>query len=496
MSKRANGEGTIYKRKDGRYEATAFLSTTGGNRRRVSVYGPTRAEAASKLTERLDQERRHIPQPERRWTVAGYLDYWLREVVPIKNRPRTVELYEATIRLHIVPLLGKRSLLDLSVSDVQSAVNWLLRNGMSPRSVHKFRTVLSSALGRAVREQHIHRNVARLVELPAWERKTITPWSADEASRFLSAVRGHRWELGFLLAILYGMRRGEVLGLRWCDIDFTHGIFRIERQVQRIGGALVSGPVKTSAGRRTLPIVASAHAVLLRQAALAGVDLTATKLPDTTVLTSTTGRPVEPRNFVRSFQEFCATAGVRVIAIHHLRHTAATHLKAQGVAPRDAQLILGHAHVTTTQQLYQHGDVAAQASALTAMDLALSGPTMHDEAADGSGCRQTLPSNVYLDGLSTGEGTEIGALTSGGSGGDRTLDILLKSTVGPLLQSASTSVREALHSASQRRILGRVAVNGCRQNPEADATFAHLLQLHRIITTSNESTGAFHERPA
>ena len=117
------------------------------------------------------------------------------------------------------------------------------------------RTVLSAALTRAVREELIPRNVARLVELPEWQRTTIRPWTVDEAKRFLTAARSDPLYAAFLLLILYGLRRGEALGLRWADIDFEAGTIEIRQQLQRIRGQLLLGPVKTRAGKRDMPLL-------------------------------------------------------------------------------------------------------------------------------------------------------------------------------------------------------------------------------------------------
>lgn len=128
------------------------------------------------------------------------------------------------------------------------------------------RQVLSAALTRAAREELISRNVARLAELPAWEPREIRPWSADEALSFLRVAGPDPLYPAFLLLLLYGMRRGEVLGLRWQDIDLDVGKLCVRQQLQRIRGSLHTGPVKTRAGSRDLPIPSLAgQALLIRQ---------------------------------------------------------------------------------------------------------------------------------------------------------------------------------------------------------------------------------------
>jgi integrase len=162
--------------------------------------------------------------------------------------------------------------------------------------------------------------------------------------------------------------------LRWADIDGD--TIHVRQQVQRIKGQLHIGPVKTRAGSRDLPLLGlAAHALPSRREAQQhdrerlGSAWTDTGL----IFTTRTGRPVEPRNLVRSFARICDDNGIRRIRVHALRHTAASLLKKLGVPPKDAQVILGHAHVTTTQQIYTHVDEAAKLDAITRLNKLLSG---------------------------------------------------------------------------------------------------------------------------
>jgi integrase len=180
----------------------------------------------------------------------------------------------------------------------------------------------------------------------------------------------------FVLLLLYGMRRGEVLGLRWQDVDFQVDELRIRQQLQRIQGELNLGPVKTRAGRRDLPLLGlTKDALRIRQAQQAADRA---RLGDAwadtgLVFTTRTGRPVEPRNLVRSFARICDNAGLRKIRVHALRHTTASLLKDLGVPARDAQIILGHAHISTTQQIYTHVDEVARREALRKLNRLLGG---------------------------------------------------------------------------------------------------------------------------
>src|ERR1017187_8116080 len=185
---------------------------------RADVLAVVFDEARDKLGKAQQSARSGISVPDESWKLGPYLEYWLEHVVKRNRRPATYALYEINTRLYLLPGLGTRQLSRLSVSAVQMFFNQRLELGDSVRKVQIMRTVLSAALTRAVREELIPRNVARLVELPQWQRGTIQPWSADEAKRFLSVAKTDPLYGAFVLLTLYGLRRGESLGLRWSDI--------------------------------------------------------------------------------------------------------------------------------------------------------------------------------------------------------------------------------------------------------------------------------------
>jgi integrase len=372
--RRLNGEGSITLRADGRWMGRLYAWTSAGTRKRVTIYAATRKQAADRMRELQERNRQGIPVPDRSWKLGDWLDYWLEHVVSPNRRPATYSLYEMTVRLYLKPALGTAPLARLSAARVQAFLNGQLGAGQSIRQVQVMRTVLSSALTRAMREELLTRNVARLVELPAWQRQAIVPWTADEARGFLIAARRDPLYPAFVLLLLYGLRRGEVLALRWADVDLGGGEIRIRQQIGRVDGELRIGPVKTNAGRRDLPMLPLAVDVFgIRREAQAAdrEELRRAWQDNGLVFTTRTGRPVEPRNLVRSFHRICVTNGIRVIKVHHLRHTTATLLKNLGVPARDAQLILGHSRLAVTQEIYTHEDRQAQHNALAKISKAL-----------------------------------------------------------------------------------------------------------------------------
>lgn len=373
---RQNGSGSVYLRKDGRYCAAKFINMPGEGRKRITAYGKSARGAELKLKRMIQDIKVGRPPRTKDWAVQTFLTHWLENVVTIKNRPRTYELYESVVRRFLIPGLGRLRLQELTVHDVQTLINKHHRDGVSPRTINLIRSVLRTALSRAEREEIVSRNVAKLVDVPSWQRKPIVPWAPDEATTFLQAAEGHPWYAAYAMLLIFGMRRGEVLGLRWCDIDFERQTIHVRQQLQRIHGKLEQVPVKTSAGVRDLPLVSHLHdkLSLIHHRQLPAHQHTTNEadvIDRQLVFLSAVDTPVDPKNFVRAFHKIRESAGLQRITVHHMRHTAATVLKDFDVPMRDAQLILGHSHITTTMQHYQHGTSATQRTAMERISTAL-----------------------------------------------------------------------------------------------------------------------------
>jgi integrase len=372
--KRGNGEGTISKRADGRYTAAIFVTRPDGTRGRKWIYGRTRAEVASKLTELAQRVETGAVIPTRFPTLSDYLIYWLAEVAEPKLRPTTAAKYRTAIELYLRPGLGHHRLDKLTVAAVQRYLNARRTAGDSVAKLRMMREVLSSALGRAVREELLPRNVAQLTTLPNVQRVRRTAWTVTQARSFLRVASDDPAHPVFVLALVYGMRRGEIAALQWDDVDFEIGRVAVPASLVRVSGRLVRGPVKTRAGVRVLPIVPLTRAALLAQRDrqngqrfAAGPEWQETGY----VSTTRTGRPVEPRNVSRSFSRIVAAAGLPRIVFHDLRRTTATLLKDLGVPARDAQTILGHANIAVTLGIYSETFDYEIAAALTRINDAL-----------------------------------------------------------------------------------------------------------------------------
>ena len=350
--RKRNGEGTISgPRKDGRFVGAFYAPTSAGTIKRVYVYGRTSMRHARISSREQSKVISGIPVPVHSWKLGAYLDYWLEHVVKPTRRPATVSLYEIYIRLHLKPGLGKHQLRRLSVSAVQGFLNGKLRPVSRCAIVHVLRQVLSAALSRAVREELVPRNVARLVELPRGDR-WVVPWSAAEALAFLTASAGDPLYPAFVFCCSMDCVAAKSSACTGPTSTPTRSRFVI--RVNASTTSSTSGRSRPRAGKRDLPLAwprrrgRCTAAALSRWTARFGPAWSDTGL----VFTTRTGLPVEPRNLNRSFVRICDANSIRGVRVHVLRHTTASLLKVHCVPLKDAQVILGHAHVLTTRDLH------------------------------------------------------------------------------------------------------------------------------------------------
>jgi len=469
--KRAVGEGTIYRRQDGRYEVALRSLTTAGTYKRIRKYAQTRADADELLTELKRQVRQGVPVPDRTWRLDAYLEYWLRDVVLPNRRPATYERDEQAVRLYLAPGLGRVPLARLTVPKLQLFLNQQSAAGRSASTVRQIAKVLSAALTRAMKEELLTRNVAQLVDLPSYTSREIIPWTMEEARDFLDAARDDPLLPAFALALLYGLRRGELLGLRWQDVDFGAGIMRIRQQLQRRQGRLSVGPVKTKASARDLALKPVARTVLLtrqtvqeRSRTAAGPVWAETTPNEALVFTTSTGTPIEPRNFDRSFHRICKQHGIRRIRVHDLRHTVATFMSVLQVSPKDAQFTLGHSQVSTTMGIYQHASVASSARAIESVEGFFADVVASDATSAASlPSRQVAKSSRQSEPSSTKNLLERLAATSGAEVGIRTRDPRLTIQPWNSFDMRLTEVNRVLRERRRRYFIGLVAVTGGRQ---------------------------------
>lgn len=322
MARRANDEGSIWKRGDGRWSGSYFVPTPAGGRIRRYVYGATREEVHGKLVDLMSQVRKGLPVASTRQTVADYLETWLAEVAARRVRPNTLAGYRTNIRQHLVPRIGRRKLAALTARDVRRMLDECRQAGLSERSVRYVHATLRAALEDAVREDLVPRNVARLVRLSTPARAETRVLSAEEGKTLIRATKKDRLWAALVVLLLLGLRRSELLGLRWQDIDLNRGVLHVRQGLHRLDGELRFLQPKTARSRRSVPLPSLCVDALRDHHAKQEKERASARAwaDNSLVFVTPIGTPIDPRNFSRTFATWCKQARVPVVRLHDLRH--------------------------------------------------------------------------------------------------------------------------------------------------------------------------------
>jgi integrase len=375
--KRINGEGSIYQRKsDGRWVGQFKDDAASGSGIRY-VYAKTQQEALKKLKEEMARAEAGLIGEAGRTTLAEYLDWWMENVVRDEVAHRTYHNYLSQVRNHIVPRLGKKKLKALKLEDAEGLYRSMAASGLSPATIRYVHAVLRRALNRAFVRGLVPRNVADGASLPRADQKETEAFTPEEVRRFLQAAKHDRLEALYVLAITCGLRQGELLGLRWDDVDLEAGRLTVRRQVQRSrdGSGMISGPTKNKKSRTIRLGRVAVEALKAHRDAQAEDVASAKGLwgDPNLVFASTIGTPLDPSNLVgRSFKPLLGRAGLPSIRFHDLRHACATLLFFEGVPVKVVQEVLGHSSVSVTMDVYSHILPDMQERAAAAMDELLS----------------------------------------------------------------------------------------------------------------------------
>src|SRR5688572_4662911 len=371
MGKRGNGEGSITRRKDGLYMARYTVETVTGAKRKT-VYAKTRKEVSEKLTVAMADASKGITAGGGPKTVGAFLTSWLENSVRGSVRKCTYDRNESLCRVHLIPSLGRKKLKTLSAADVAGFYRSRLDSGRSAASVHKMHETLHKALNLAVRWGYITKNPADDVDAPRVHTEEVHPLTRDEARTLLKVVRGDRLEALYVVALHTGLRQGELLALRWEDVDIEGKTLIVRRTITKDGGKLLIGPTKTAKGRRTVKLTRDA-AEALREHLTRQLEeiegLGDYYQPGGLVFATTKGTLLNPTNLrKRSFAPLLARADLPHQTFHQLRHTAATILLLKHVNPKIVSEMLGHASIAITLDTYSHVLPNMQDSAVAAME--------------------------------------------------------------------------------------------------------------------------------
>jgi integrase len=371
--KRGNGEGSIYRRKDGRWVGQYLVYTDKGPKYRY-LYGKTRQAVAEKLTKTMADRDGGLVFDAGTVTLAEYLERWLNDSVRDTVRQRTFERYESIVRIHLASTLGRIKLKSLTPAHVRGLYRSKLDSGLAPRTVQYIHTTLHKALKQAVNDGLIPRNATEAVKAPRPTKKEVQTLSPSDARAFLETARGDRREALYVLALTSGMREGELLGLKWEDVNLPVGTLSVRRTLSIPQNGYIFEPPKNQKGRN-IKLTAPAMEALKRHRAAQNEErlrLGGLWEDQALVFPNQTGKPMHPWVLMSSFKKILKKAGLpENTRLHDLRHTTATLLLGKGTHPKIVQEILGHATVSITLDTYSHVLPTMQDQAVANMESAL-----------------------------------------------------------------------------------------------------------------------------
>ena len=367
--------GHITKRSKDTYSIVLDLGrdpSTGKRRQQWVTVRGTKREAEKRLTELQGQLDKGVRPTSGKLTVGRYLEQWLSDVVSIRNCPRTVEGYTVIVRNHINPAIGGIQLNKLQSGVVQTMEADLRKSGLSANTVRHVHIALSKALKDAMRADPplVDRNVCQAVTAPSPGRYEVKVPDAGAIGRIVALAQGTPYGAALRFAAFTGARRGEVIALRWENIDLDRGVASIIESAQRLQGCgIVIQRTKSAAGHRGIaldPYTVEALRLHRGQQLLYRMELNGAYQDNGLVFPGPLGGLLDPSVLTRNFEKLAGAAGYPGMRLHDLRHGHAAGLMKAGVYPKTIQERLGHASAAFTLQVYGHVAAGAQAEAANA----------------------------------------------------------------------------------------------------------------------------------
>ncbi len=364
--KRGQNEGSIRKRPDGTWEARVTIGIMAdGKQKQKSLYGKTRQEVSAKMTDLLNNLQKGLITNPTEMTLSEWLDFYMMEYKKKFVKPATYNNYTIKVKNHIKPAIGHYKLKALRQDIIQKFINGLSDKGLAPATVEAIFKLLHNALETAVDDGLIVRNVANRVRLPKVPKPKIEAFTVDQQRAFEEKAKETYMGDMYIFDLCTGMRLGELLGLKWSDIDFDNDQLHIKRTIFKAKDPdnpqdkwhLDFGSPKTPASERTIPLHQTAIKLLAdvfeqqeQYKRIAGAAYEDNDLVFCTKL----GRPQDPINMRRTFYRICDKAGISGFSPHCLRHTFATRGVDAKVDVRVMQSFLGHANIQETVNTYTH----------------------------------------------------------------------------------------------------------------------------------------------
>ncbi len=350
MARRGHGEGSIYLRKDGRW--TASITTEG--RKRKYIYGKTRREVQEQLKIALREQQQGTLLTTPQQSIEQFLRQWL-ESHRSSVRIRTYERYEQIVRLHLIPTIGHIQLQKLTAIQVNNLYTKLGKQ-LSSTTVNTLHSMLHKALEDAVKWGLLARNVCDAVSVPRRGHYEIKPLTMEQAKILLSAAKGDALEALWVLALTTGMRRGEMLALKWQDINFEQSMLHVRRIFTRAPGRrYIESEPKTEKSKRTI-MLTSITVETLKQHRIRQLEARLQMGPEweehDLVFCTSLGTPLNPNTALERFKKLLKKAGLPDMRLHDLRHSIATILLSMGTHPKIVQELLGHNRIQETVDTY------------------------------------------------------------------------------------------------------------------------------------------------
>ena len=357
--RRGNHEGSIYQRSaDGLWCGVALLGyDIRGRMIRKTVTAKSRAEVTRKLAQLRRQVDAGKVSTVKTPTLSELMTRWFETVLSREVARSTYDNYGTIVKYHVLPVLGRRKVTDITVADVDRLLALKLGAGLSASTVHRIRALISQCLDQGVRWGDVPTNVARLSRPPKMVRPEGRTLTREQAQQLLETLKEHRHESLYLLMLSTGMRRGEALGLRWEDLNLENGVVRIKRNLKREGGRIVTADTKTLKSRRAVNVPTPVLEALQKNRNLQEVEkanLGEAWVESGFIFTTSIGTPIDPRNLYREFSQICERAGLGHWHPHELRHSAASLMLASGVKLQVVSEVLGHSSIRMTADVYGH----------------------------------------------------------------------------------------------------------------------------------------------
>ena len=353
--RRPSGDGMVRKRDDGRWEGRIVV---GHKENGDSIFHYVSAKTQKALMEKMhrcivEYDGAELTE-DSRMTLGEWLDIWLKECAEPSVRPSTYKGYRGYAERNIKPSLGSKQISKVTAADVQTLYRKLQREGgvdggaLSPTTVRRIHGVLHQALNAAVDRHLIVKNPTDDVTLPKKVTAAKTILNDKQLERFMEAIKAdEHWHDFFYLEITTGLRRGELLALRWDDLDFTTGKLHIDKQVCPVGGKLIISEPKTKAANRTIILPPAMLAVLAeyKKGIFSDLMFPSRIKPD---------QPIDPGYVRKRLQSILKRAGCKSVRFHDLRHTFATMSLENGMDVKTLSAIIGHVSSATTLNTYTH----------------------------------------------------------------------------------------------------------------------------------------------